>query len=167
MLRDVLQGGDTKFCEVRSSAMNANQSPTRHSLKGEKCESTNCGGALLSVLFATAAEPALADIVISYNEYSASPTIGRGNGTSTDPNQPGYGAMRIFIQKVMDYTGALPGGQTVMFRPDRGTGRAVNALRAGVQFANQRTQPQAIVSEPSWGCAGAARRARRHAGRLS
>ena len=64
--------------------------------------------ALLSVLFATAAEPALADIVIPYNEYSASPTIGRGNGTSTDPNQPGYGAMRIFIQKVMDCTGVAP-----------------------------------------------------------
>jgi len=102
-------------------------------------------------LFATAAQPALADVVISYNEYSASPTIGRGSGTSTDPNQPGYGAMRIFIQKVMDYTGALPDGQKVTFRPDRGTGRATNALRAGVQFANQGAQPQPIVSEPSWG----------------
>jgi len=109
--------------------------------------------ALLSVLFGTSGRPALADVVISYNEYSASPTIGRGNGTSTDPNQPGYGAMRIFIQKVMDYTGALPGGQKVTFRPDPGTGRAVNALRAGVQFANQRAQPRPIVSEPSWGFA--------------
>jgi len=89
-------------------------------------------------LFATAAQPALADVVLPYNEYSASPTIGRGSATSMDPNQPGYGAMRIFIQKVMDYTGALPDGQKVTFRPDRGTGRATNALRAGVQFANPR-----------------------------
>jgi hypothetical protein len=47
--------------------------------------------------------PASADITIPYNEYSGSPTIGRGTGTSTDPRHPGYGAMRIFIQKVMDY----------------------------------------------------------------
>ena len=108
---------------------------------------------LLFVLFGTAGRPVLADVVIPYNEYGASPTIGRGNGTSTDPNQPGYGAMRIFIQKVMDYTGALPGGQKVTFRPDSGTGRAINALRAGVQFANQHAQPRPIVSEPSWGFA--------------
>jgi len=88
--------------------------------------------ALLFVLFGTAARPAVADVDIPYNEYSASPTIGRGNGTSTDPNHPGYGAMRIFIQKVMDYTGALPGGQKVTFRRDRATSRAINALRAGV-----------------------------------
>jgi hypothetical protein len=106
--------------------------------------------ALLSVLVGTAGRPALADVVIPYNEYSASPTIGRGNGTSTDPSQSGYGAMRIFIQKVMDYTGALPGGQKVTFRPDPGTGRAINALRAFVQFANQNAQPRPIVSEPSW-----------------
>jgi len=98
--------------------------------------------ALLFVLLPNVGQPALADVVIPYNEYSASPTIGRGNGTSTDPNQSGYGAMRIFIQKVMDYTSALPSGQKVTFRPDRSTGRAVNALRAGVQFANQGAQPQ-------------------------
>jgi hypothetical protein len=109
--------------------------------------------ALLFVLFGTAIRPALGDVVIPYNEYSASPTIGRGNGTSTDPTQPGYGAMRIFIQKVGDYTGALPGGQKVTFRPDRGAGRAINALRAGVQFANQHAQPQPVVSEPNWGFA--------------
>lgn len=107
--------------------------------------------ALLFLSFATAGQPALADVVIPYNEYSGSPTIGRGNGTSTDPSQPGYGAVRIFIQKVMDYTGALPGGEKVIFRPDRGTGRAVNALRAGVQFANQHAQPKPVVSDPSWG----------------
>lgn len=107
--------------------------------------------ALLFVLLPNVGQPALADVVIPYNEYSASPTIGRGNGTSTDPNQSGYGAMRIFIQKVMDYTSALPSGQKVTFRPDRSTGRAVNALRAGVQFANQGAQPQPIVSEPIWG----------------
>ena len=93
--------------------------------------------ALLFVLFGTAIRPALGDVVIPYNEYSASPTIGRGNGTSTDPTQPGYGAMRIFIQKVMDYTGALPGGQKVTFRPDSGTSRAINALRAGVQCSSR------------------------------
>jgi hypothetical protein len=109
--------------------------------------------ALLFVLVGTVGRSALADVVIPYNEYSASPTIGRGNGTSTDPNQPGYGAMRIFIEKVMDYTGALPGGQKVTFRPDPGTGRAINALRAGVQFANQNGQPRPIISEPSWGFA--------------
>ena len=41
--------------------------------------------ALLFVAFATAGRPALADLVIPYNEYSNSPTIGLGNGTSTDP----------------------------------------------------------------------------------
>ena len=107
--------------------------------------------ALLLVLCGSAGQRALADVVIPYNEYSSSPTIGRGNGTSTDPNQPGYGAMRIFIQKVMDYTGGLPGGQKVTFRPDRDTSRAVNALRAGVQFANQGAQPKPVVSESTWG----------------
>jgi hypothetical protein len=95
--------------------------------------------------------PASADVIIPYNEYSGSPTIGRGNGTSTDPRHPGYGAMRIFIHKVMDYTAALPAGQKVTFQPDAKTGREVNALRAGVQFANKEAQPKAAVSEPSWG----------------
>jgi hypothetical protein len=103
-------------------------------------------------LCATAfASSAIADVVIPYNEYSGSPTVGRGNGTSTDPRNPGYGAMRIFIQKVMDYTAALPAGQKVIFQPDPKTGRAVNALRAGVQFANKNAQPTAAVSDPSWG----------------
>jgi hypothetical protein len=96
-------------------------------------------------------QSAVADIIIPYNEYSGSPTIGRGNGTSTDPRHPDFGAARIFIQKVMDYTGALPAGQKVIFQPDRKTGRAVNALRAGIQFANKNAQPQAAVSDPSWG----------------
>ena len=100
---------------------------------------------------ACAGRSAVADVIIPYNEYSASPTIGRGNGTSTDPADPGYGAMRIFIQKVMDYTGALPAGQKVVFQPDPKTGRAVNALRAGVQFANGNAQPRPAVSDPSWG----------------
>jgi hypothetical protein len=96
-------------------------------------------------------QSALADVIIQYNEYSGSPTIGRGGGTSTDPKNPGYGAMRIFIQKVMDYTGALPVGQKVIFQPDQKTGRDVNALRAGVQFANKNAQPRPAVSDPSWG----------------
>jgi hypothetical protein len=95
--------------------------------------------------------PTAADIIVPYNEYSGSPTIGRGHGTSTDPRNPGYGAMRIFIQKVMDYTDALPAGQKVLFQRDQKTGREVNALRAGVQFANKSAQPRPTVSDPSWG----------------
>ena len=106
----------------------------------------------LTGLCATAfASSAIADVVIPYNEYAASPTVGRGHGTSTDPKNPGYGAMRIFIQKVMDYTGALPAGQKVIFQRDQQAGRAVNALRSGVQFANKNAQPKAAVSDPSWG----------------
>ncbi|MEI7430459.1 MAG: hypothetical protein WCL27_08375 [Betaproteobacteria bacterium] len=81
--------------------------------------------------------PAMADVMIPYNEYSGSPTIGRGNGTSTDPKNPGYGALKIFIDKVRDYTDehgpdALPPGQKVIFQRDQNTGREVNALRAGI-----------------------------------
>ena len=93
-------------------------------------------------------QSAVADVTIQYNDYSGSPTIGRGNGTSTDPHNPGYGAMRIFIEKVIEYTDehgpdALPVGQKVVFQRNQSTGRAVNALRAGVQFANANAQPQA------------------------
>ena len=38
-------------------------------------------------------QTAIADVTIPYSEYSGSPTIGRGGGTSTDPRDPGYGAM--------------------------------------------------------------------------
>ena len=101
-------------------------------------------------------QSALADVIIPYNDYSGSPTIGRGNGTSTDPSNPGYGAMRIFIQKVMDYTDengsdALPVGQKVIFQRDQNTGRAVNALTAGVQFANTSAVSGPKFSVPSWG----------------
>jgi hypothetical protein len=101
-------------------------------------------------------QSAVADVIIPYNDYSGSPTIGRGNGTSTDPKNPGYGAMRIFIQKVMDYTDengpdALPVGQKVIFQRNQGTGREVNALRAGVQFANTNAVPRPTFSDPSWG----------------
>ncbi len=99
---------------------------------------------------------AVADVTIPYNDYSGSPTIGRGNGTSTDPNNPGYGAMRIFIEKVVAYTDehgpdALPAGQKVIFQRDQSTRRTVNALRAGIQFANANAQPQPVASDPSWG----------------
>jgi hypothetical protein len=94
---------------------------------------------------------AFADVTIPYNEYSGSPTIGRGMGASADPTNPGYGAMRIFIEKVMQYTDALGAGQKVIFQPDQKTERAVHALRAGVQFANKEAQPRPLVSEPSWG----------------
>jgi hypothetical protein len=98
---------------------------------------------------------AVADVIIPYNEYSGSPTIGRGAGTSTDPRNPGYGASRIFIEKVKEYTDdngpdALPAGQKVVFQSSPSTGRAENALRAGIQFANS-TAPKPVVSEPSWG----------------
>jgi hypothetical protein len=101
-------------------------------------------------------QPAVADVTIQYNEYSGSPTIGRGDGTSTDPNNPGYGAMRIFIEKVVDYTDehgpdALPIGQKVIFQRDQSTGRGVNALRAGVQFANAKAVPKPVVADPTWG----------------
>src|SRR5262245_41111967 len=107
--------------------------------------------ALAALGMACLNEAVSADVVISYNEYSGSPTIGRGNGTSTDPKHPGFGAMRIFIQKLMDYTGALPEGQKVIFQRDPQAGRAANALRAGIQFADRNAQPKAVVSEPSWG----------------
>ncbi len=111
---------------------------------------------MLCTLIAAAAGLSLsaaasADVTIPYNEYSESPTIGRGGGTSTDPKNPGYGAMRIFIQKVMDYTGALPAGQKIVFQRSQSTGRAASALRAGVQFANANATPNPAVSEPSWG----------------
>ena len=102
--------------------------------------------------------PAAADVSIPYNEYSGSPTIGRGNGTSTDPRNPGYGALKIFIEKVKEYTDehgsdALPPGQKVIFQRDQNTGRAVSALRAGVQFANSNAAGKPVFSEPSWGFA--------------
>jgi len=97
---------------------------------------------------------ATADVTIPYNEYSGSPTIGRGTGTSTDPKNPGYGALKIFIDKVKEYTDdqgpdALPPGQKVIFQRDQATGREVSALRAGIQFANKNAKP--AFSEPSWG----------------
>ncbi len=99
---------------------------------------------------------AIADVTIPFNEYSGSPSIGNGAGTSTDPRNPGYGAMKIFIQKVIDYTDdqgpdALPPGQKVVFQRSQGTGRAVSALRAGVQFANANATPAPVFSDPSWG----------------
>ena len=99
---------------------------------------------------------AFADVTIPYNEYSDSPTIGRGAGTSTDPANPGYGAMRIFIEKVMDYTDdkgpdALPAGQKVIFQRSPSTARTVSALRAGIQFANANATPNPVFSEPTWG----------------
>ena len=99
---------------------------------------------------------AIADVTIQYNEYSGSPTIGRGAGTSTDPKNPGYGALKIFIEKVKEYTDengpdALPIGQKVIFQPNQSTGRAVSAARAGIQFANANAAPKPVFSEPSWG----------------
>lgn len=118
-------------------------------------------GKLLSALavficVACFGQPAVADVTIPYNDYSGSPTIGRGNGTSTDPNNPGYGAMRIFIEKVMAYTDekgpdALPAGQKVVFQRSQNTSRAVNALKAGIQFGNANAKPKPVVSDPAWG----------------
>lgn len=94
---------------------------------------------------------ALADVTIPYNEYSTSPTIGRGNGTATDPRNPGYGAMRIFIEKAAEYTATLPRGQKVIFQRSQETSRATNALTAGIQFANAGASPKPVFSVPSWG----------------
>ena len=110
----------------------------------------------LAAAGALAALPAAADVIIPYNEYSASPTIGHGNGTSTDPRNPGYGALKIFIEKVKAYTDdqgpdALPPGQKVVFQRDQKTGREVSALRAGIQFANRNAEKK--FAEPSWGFA--------------
>jgi hypothetical protein len=110
----------------------------------------------VAICAASLGQSAVAEVTIPYNDYSGSPTIGRGNGTSTDPTNPGYGAMRIFIEKVIEYTDehgpdALPAGQKVVFQRNQGTGRAANALRAGVQFANANAVPQAAVADPSWG----------------
>ena len=44
----------------------------------------------------------------------------------------------------------LPAGQKVVFQRNQSTGREVNALRAGVQFANA-SAPNPVVSDPSWG----------------
>ena len=117
---------------------------------------TTVSALALVICVALFGQSAVADVTLQYNDYSGSPTIGRGNGTSTDPNNPGYGAMRIFIEKVIDYTDehgpdALPVGQKVVFQRNQSTGRAVSALRAGVQFANANAQPQPVASDPSWG----------------
>lgn len=111
---------------------------------------------LLAVSAALLAPLASAELSIPYHEYSASPTLGRGKGNSTDPQHPGYGALRFFIDKVRDYTDdqgadALPPGQQVTFEPSPGTGREVSALRAGIQFANRQAASPPLFSEPSWG----------------
>ena len=110
----------------------------------------------LAAFGALVALPATADVSIPYNEYSGSPTIGRGNGSSTDPRNPGYGALKIFIEKVKEYTDeygpdALPPGQKVIFQRDQSIGREISALRAGIQFANRNAEKK--FSEPSWGFA--------------
>lgn len=87
------------------------------------------------------------DVVIPYNEYSSVPSIGRGTGTSTDPRDPGYGAMRFFIENVEEYTKDIG---KVVFQPDQSTGRELNALQAGIQFANK-NGPEPLFSRLSWG----------------
>jgi len=82
---------------------------------------------------------------IHYNEYSASPTIGNGNGESDGPASE-FGAMAIFIDRVRTLTRKLDGEQEVCFKPDQGTPCSLNALRPGVQFSNGES-----FSEPSWG----------------
>ena len=103
-----------------------------------------------------AAASAQADVTIPYNQYSESPTVGRGEGTSINPKDPGYGAMRIFIEKVLAYTDdkgpdALPAGQQVIFKPDQSVNRGVNALRAGIQFGKNAPGEKPVFNDPSWG----------------
>ena len=102
------------------------------------------------------AGPAQADVTIPYNQYSESPSVGRGEGTSTNPKDSGYGAMRIFIEKVLAYTDdkgpdALPAGQQVTFKPDQSVNRGVNALRAGIQFGRNDPGGKPTFNDPSWG----------------
>ncbi|MGE4064159.1 MAG: hypothetical protein AB7E79_12400 [Rhodospirillaceae bacterium] len=112
---------------------------------------------VLGIAFAGAVlAPAHADVTISYNQYSESPTVGRGEGTSINPRDPGYGAMRIFIEKVLAYTDdkgedALPAGQQVLFKPDQTVNRGVNALRAGIQFGKNDPGAKPVFNDPSWG----------------
>jgi hypothetical protein len=110
----------------------------------------------LAAFAALGGQAATADVTIPYNEYSGSPTIGRGGGSSTDARDPGYGALRIFIDKVADYTDergpdALPAGQKVVFQRSQTTGREISALRAGIQFANSGAATKPAFAEPSWG----------------
>jgi hypothetical protein len=112
---------------------------------------------VLGAAFAgAAAASAHADVTIPYNQYSESPTVGRGEGTSTNPKDPGYGAMRIFIEKVLAYTDdkgpdALPAGQQVIFKPDQSVNRGVNALRAGIQFGKNTPGEKPVFNDPTWG----------------
>lgn len=112
---------------------------------------------VLGAAFAgAAAASAQADVTIPYNQYSESPSVGRGEGTSTNPKDPGYGAMRIFIEKVLAYTDdkgpdALPAGQQVIFKPDQSVNRGVNALRAGIQFGKNAPGEKPVFNDPSWG----------------
>lgn len=109
-----------------------------------------------AALVGLAAGGARADVTISYNQYSESPSVGRGEGTSNDPKNPGYGAMRIFIEKVLAYTDdkgadALPAGQQVIFKPDQSVSRGVNALRAGIQFGRNVSGEKPVFNDPTWG----------------
>ena len=92
-------------------------------------------------------------VEIRYNEYSRTPSIGRGVGTSTDPRDPGYGAMRFFIENVKSLTENADGGQ-VTFVPDQSISRGENALRAGVQFGRNPDgviDGNALFDNVSWG----------------
>jgi hypothetical protein len=94
-------------------------------------------------------DPPVDGVEIRYNEYSQTPSIGRGTCTSTDPLDPGYGAMRFFIENVKEMTKEAKGGQ-VTFVPDQSVPRGVNALRAGVQFGRN-VGPDPGVDTPTWG----------------
>ena len=97
--------------------------------------------------------PPAGGVEIRYNEYSRTPSIGRGVGTSTDPRDPGYGAMRFFIENVKRLTKNADGGQ-VTFVPDQSISRGENALRAGVQFGRNTDgviDGNALFDNVSWG----------------
>ena len=71
---------------------------------------------ILSVLTGLCAsffdQSAVADVIMQYNEYSGSLTIGRGHGTSTDQRNPGYRAMRFPRYEIRMATG-LPNDKLI------------------------------------------------------
>lgn len=48
-------------------------------------------------------------VEIDYTQYSSSSALGRGQGTSTNPNNENYGAILVFHKKVKHYTSSLCG----------------------------------------------------------
>lgn len=54
-------------------------------------------------------------MTFNFRQFSESPSLSRANGNSTDPFVGDYGAVRVFMQRVQEYTSALPGNRAVNF----------------------------------------------------